>query len=158
MFPPYPASTGSGSSSHRKHVGLFGSHTAFQGIEVDALNSLRPATRNDVKLRTHRRCKPGPDLSEALVEATRPPFLCALANLIGREEPCGLCASKNVVAACRVLMCEADAAAILHHIAEVLMQPRANVGTPRHIDIGNRFFGRERIDLVVDHNLVVAAE
>ena len=55
-------------------------------------------------------------------------------------------------------MGEPDDAAVFHLLAEVLVQRRAERAVAGHVDIGHGLVRRQRIHVVIGHDLVVATE
>ena len=133
-------------------------HAAVEGIEIDLAHRRRPAAFGHGEPLIELRREARPRRAEPRIDAARSPFLCPLADLVGREEPARLGAGQFRFVRRSAAMGEADTPRIFHLIAEVSVQFFAQAAVAGHVDISDRRIRRDRCHGVIGHDLVVAAE
>src|SRR5581483_6463136 len=109
-------------------------NTSLERIEIDPLHGLASAAIDNREPIVEVRRKADPGGAELLLDAARSPLPRALADLVGREEPGRLGAGQRRLIGRACAMGEADAAGVLHLIAEMLVQPCAQFAVAGHVD------------------------
>ena len=122
---------------------LFRRNAAIERIEIDLAHRRRSPALDHLKPLVELRREAGPRRAEPRLDAARAPFFGPLADLVGREEPYQLRARQIRLIRRRAPVCQPDSSGIGHLVAEMGVQPRAQIAVARHVDEGDRVVGRK---------------
>src|SRR5215831_11865954 len=133
-------------------------NTSSQRLLIDPLHGSGPTPFDHLKPLRELAGKTRPGGAKFSFDAARSPVAGPLAEMVGSEEPDGPGPGQvRFLRQCRA-MGEADAPRIFYLLAEMTMEPCAQVAVACHVDEGDRRIWRERGHLIVGHDLVIAAE
>src|SRR5258708_39816844 len=134
----------------REHVALLGRNAPLQRVEIDLPHRLRSAALDHGQASLEPRRKARPCRAKTLLYAARAPFLGALADLVGREEPARLCAGQLALVGIGGAMCQSDAHRAFHLVTKMTVQLGAQCSVAGHsANSISRICGRRPYECVV---------
>src|SRR5260370_31486707 len=141
----------------REDVPLIRGNEAGKRSLIDLLHRPLAAAFDDLEPSIQHRRKTRPRRAEPDVDAARPPFPGAFANLVGRKKPGRLGARQFRLIRRGAPMGEPDPTGIFYLLAKVPVKFCAQLAVAGHVDERDGLVGRQRSNAVIGPDVVVAA-